>query len=156
MNCSRFLTRLTKLVYFPRVLREGSLMPFNWSVSWKELADGSKMVKLTRTEYGLSRRSSRTVSYRLPPGEPVPKYNYQFERAWKRANESPAQRERWEARAAKAKEDQALRAAALKAAPPRTRVAYRTGCGVLMLAMLAAIGLVGQPQLVTLADDGQV
>jgi len=117
-------------------------MPFNWNVSWKELADGSKQVKLTRTEYGLSRRTTRTVSYRLPPGEQVPKSNYQLERAWKRANESPALRERREARAVKLKEDQAHRAVALKAAPGRTRTAYNIGCGVLVLAMLAAVGLV--------------
>jgi hypothetical protein len=98
-------------------------------------------VKLTRTEYGLSRRTSRTISYRLPPGEQVPKYTYQFEQAWKRANESPAQREAREARAANRKENQARRAAALKAAPRRTRVVYNVGCGVLVVAMLAAIGL---------------
>ena len=126
----------------PRVLGERSLMPFNWSVSWKELADGSKLVKLTRTEYGLSRRTSRTVSYRLPPGEAVPKYNYQFERAWKRATESPAQRDRREARAAKVQEDQARRAVALKAAPRRARMAYNTGCGMLVIAALAAVGLI--------------
>jgi hypothetical protein len=116
-------------------------MPFNYRVSWNDLPDGSKLVKLTRTDHGLSRRTSRTVTYRLPPGEQVPKYTYQFEKAWKRANELPAQRQARESREAKQKENQADTAAALKAAPRQVRVAYNVGCGVLVVAMLAAIGL---------------
>jgi hypothetical protein len=74
-------------------------MPFSWRVSWTDLGDGSELVKLTRTEYRLIRRTSRTVSYRLPLGGQAPKYTYRFERAWKRTNEPPAEREAREARA---------------------------------------------------------
>jgi hypothetical protein len=113
----------------------------NWRVSSKTLADGSQQVTLTRTEYGLTQRTSRTVSYRVPAGEQVPTSSSQFERAWKRATESPAERARREERAARAQANQDLREAALMAAPPRTRRAYKTGCSVMLLGILAAVGV---------------
>src|ERR1700733_7499905 len=123
-------------------LKQEVTMPFSWSVSWNEFADGSKLVKLTRTENGLSRRTRKTVSYRLAPGEQVPKYAYQFDRAWRHANESPARRQARQTRAAKLKETRGRRAAELKTAPRRRRVVTGMGCGVLGVMLLAAVGLV--------------